>query len=70
MKFRCEVEVLEFIKHPDEINDAWPSSGRRRYHLSERNSSHPITVVVTCVGAFVITILLPWLMVGSSGVIE
>lgn len=69
VKFRCEVEVLEFIKDPEENNTRW-SGGRRRYQLRERTASHPIVVVATCLGAIVITVLLPWLMIDSSVAIE
>lgn len=72
VKFRCEVEVLEFVKDdPEEDNnDCWPS-GRRRYQLRDGGTaSHPIVVVATCLGAIVITVLLPWLMVGSNVAIE
>lgn len=69
VKFRYEVEVLEFIKDPDEEKTCW-ASGRRRYHFKERTASHPIVVVATCVGAIVITVLLPWLMIGSNVAIE
>lgn len=65
VKFRCEVEVLEFIKDPEEYNNSW-SNSRRRYHLRERTASHPVVVVATCVGAIVITVLLPWLMIESN----
>lgn len=61
--------MLEFIKDPDEDDDCW-SSGRRRYHTKERTASHPIVVMATCVGAIVITVLLPWLMIGSNVAIE
>lgn len=69
VKFRCEVEVLEFIKDPEENdNKCWNT--RRRYHFKDGTTSHPIVVVATCVGAIVITVLLPWLMIGSNVAIE
>lgn len=61
--------MLEFIKDPDEDGDCW-ASGRRRYHTKERTASHPIVVMATCIGAIVITVLLPWLMIGSNVAIE
>lgn len=62
--------MLEFIKDPEEENDCWPNE-RRRYHMKHRTaSSHPIVAVATCVGAIVITVLLPWLMIGSNVAIE
>ncbi|CRK88004.1 CLUMA_CG001790, isoform A [Clunio marinus] len=70
VKFRCEVEVLEFIKDPEENNEYWARRRRRRYHQNEGAASHPIIVVITCVGAIVITVLLPWFMIGSNVVID
>lgn len=61
--------MLEFIKDPEEDNGCWPNE-RRRHHMRERTASHPIVVVATCVGAIVITVLLPWLMIGSNVAIE
>jgi hypothetical protein len=68
VKFRCEVEVLEFIKDPEERSNCL-AHGRRRYHYKDGSASHPIVVVATCVGAIVITVLLPWFMIGSSSVV-
>ena len=68
VKFRCEVEVLEFIKDPEENKNCWPS-GRRRYQF-KKHSSHPIVVVATCLCAIIITVLLPWLMIGSNVAME
>jgi hypothetical protein len=69
VKFRCEVEVLEFVKDPEEDNDCWPN-GRRRYQHRDGTASHPIMVVATVLAALGITVLLPWLMVGSNVMIE
>lgn len=69
VKFRCEVEVLEFVKDPDEDNERWPN-GRRRYQQRDETASHPLIVIGTCLAAIGITVLLPWLMVGSNVVME
>ncbi|KAG5670937.1 hypothetical protein PVAND_001166 [Polypedilum vanderplanki] len=59
VKFRCEVEVLEFVRDPDELK-----------FMMERDyvedSSHPLVVIVTCVFAIAITVFLPWILMGSS----
>lgn len=66
VKFRCEVQVLEFERDPFEYNN-WPR-GQRRCYGDE--TSNPIVVIATCLGAMLITILLPWFMVGESKIVE
>lgn len=63
VKFRCEVEVLEFERDPEEL-----LMPRYDYHHSFRDqrSSHPIVVISTCICAIAVTVLLPWLMIGSN----
>jgi hypothetical protein len=67
VKFRCEVQVLEFERDPYEYNN-WPRGGQRRCYGDD--TSNPIVVIATCVGAIVITILLPWFMAGESKIVE
>jgi hypothetical protein len=63
VKFRCEVEVLEFVRDPDEL----------KFMLTRdyvENSSHPLVVIATCVFAIAVTVFLPWVLMGSTSVIQ
>lgn len=58
VKFRCEVEVLEFVRSPEEM----------KFMMAEEcvgSSSHPFVVVVTCVCAIFITIVFPWVFMSG-----
>lgn len=67
VKFRCEVEVLEFERDPEEL-----LMSKRDFHHSfrDQDTSHPIVVISTCICAIAVTVLLPWLMIGSNEPIE
>ena len=67
VKFRCEVEVLEFVRDPEEerfISKDFDLS------FSDQTASHPIVVISTCICAIAVTVILPWLMIGSNEAIE
>jgi hypothetical protein len=68
VKFCCDVEVLEFTRDPEEIR----FTSKDDFHLSftDQTASHPIVVISTCICAIAVTVLLPWLMVGSNQPIE
>lgn len=59
VRFRCEVEVLEYVKDPVEdqqINDE--ETFKRKTNL--------IIVCATCAAALAVTVVLPWILIGSS----
>lgn len=59
VRFRYEVEVLEYEKDPSE-------------HMIEHSDGHVrsssvVLVAGTCMVAIAITVLLPWLLIGGVG---
>lgn len=58
VKFRCDVEVLEYIKDPNEHLIT--------YENNKTKNSNMIMVCATCVAAIAVTVILPWLLIGSS----
>lgn len=68
VKFRCEVEVLEFERDPEE--ELWLTKKDFNYSFLDQSSSNPIVVISTCICAIAVTVLLPWLMVGVNEPIE
>lgn len=61
VKFRCDVEVLEYVKDPDE----------HKIHYNSTNSTadrltNAAVVCATCVAAIAVTVLLPWFLIGSN----
>ena len=68
VKFRCEVEVLEFERDPEE--ELWLSKNDFNHSYIDQPTSHPIVVISTCICAIAVTVLLPWLMVGANEPIE
>lgn len=64
VKFRCEVEVLEFERDPEE--ELWMSKREFGHSFQDQQASHPIVVISTCICAIAVTVLLPWLMIGSN----
>ncbi|XP_055677906.1 uncharacterized protein LOC129786738 [Lutzomyia longipalpis] len=55
VRFRCDVEVLEYVKDPAEHED------------EDRNKKfHAVVVCATCVAALAVTVILPWFLIGSS----
>lgn len=68
VKFRCEVEVLEFVRDPEE--ELFMAKNEFKHSFSDQHASHPIVVISTCICAIAVTVLLPWLMVGSNEPID
>jgi hypothetical protein len=68
VSFRCDVEVLEFVRDPEE--ELWMSKVEIRHSFTDQQTSHPIVVISTCICAIAVTVLLPWLMIGSNQPIE
>lgn len=58
VKFRCEVEVLEYVKDP--IED------QHTYDNDTLNKTSLLVVCVTCAAALAVTVVLPWYLMGSS----
>lgn len=61
VKFRCEVEVLEFVRSPEEMRFM-----KAREYVE--NASHPITVVMTCILALCVTVVIPWVFMSTGGI--
>lgn len=64
VKFRYDVEVLEFTKDPCEDQLLITDS-----ELKEKNDHHlsnMIVVCATCVAAIAVTVVLPWFLIGST----
>lgn len=59
VKFRCEVEVLEFVRSPEELRFMM----KREY---VDNASHPLVVVATCLFAIAVTIVVPWVFMSTG----
>lgn len=64
VKFKNDVEVLEFEREPDE--EILLSRGQFSHIFGERRQTNPIMVVSTIACAFAITVLLPWLIISSN----
>lgn len=59
MKFRCEVEVLEFVRSPEEMKFMMTKK-----HVE--NASHPLVVIATCVFAIAVTVVIPWMFMSTG----
>lgn len=68
VKFRCEVQVLEFERDPEE--ERFTSKLDHNLSFTDQTASHPIVVISTCICAIAVTVLLPWLMIGSNEPID
>lgn len=68
VKFRCEVEVCEFERDPEE--EKWLAKREFNHSFQDHQTSHPIIVISTCICAIAVTVLLPWLMIGSNEPID
>lgn len=75
VKFRCDVEVKEYITDPNEhrmdyMDDAYDAqrngSGARQQPTFEEQVSYSLVVCATCVAAVAVTVFLPWLLIGST----
>uniref|UniRef100_A0A182X3J6 Protein with signal anchor n=1 Tax=Anopheles quadriannulatus TaxID=34691 RepID=A0A182X3J6_ANOQN len=69
VKFRYDVEVLEFTKDPYEdqllITDSELSRAKQQQQQASA-VSNMIVVCVTCVAAIAVTVVLPWFLIGSA----
>jgi hypothetical protein len=69
VKFRCEVEVLEFVRDPEE--ELLGSRSEIYYSYRDcQTSSNPIIVISTCIAALAVTVLLPWMIIATNEPIE
>lgn len=64
VKFRCEVEVCEFVRGEGEDELILVNGDLNNTFRNE--ISHPIVVCATCICAIAVTVLLPWFLIGSS----
>lgn len=64
MKFRYDVEVLEFTKHPDE--DQLLITDSELKEKNERHLANMVVVCATCVAAIAVTVVLPWFLIGTA----
>lgn len=65
VKFRYDVEIVEFIKDPAE-HEQILVNGNLQNTFKNDPISHPIIVCATCICAIAVTILIPWFLIGSS----
>lgn len=65
VKFRCEVEVLEYEKDPAEHDSLILVNGDLS-NTFKSQMNHPIIVCATCIAALAVTVFLPWFLIGSS----
>uniref|UniRef100_A0A2M4ALE9 Protein with signal anchor n=1 Tax=Anopheles triannulatus TaxID=58253 RepID=A0A2M4ALE9_9DIPT len=67
VKFRYDVEVLEFTKDPYEDQLLITDSELNRTKQDQANAvSNIIVVCATCVAALAVTVVLPWFLIGSA----
>uniref|UniRef100_A0A182PZC4 Uncharacterized protein n=1 Tax=Anopheles farauti TaxID=69004 RepID=A0A182PZC4_9DIPT len=68
VKFRYDVEVLEFTKDPyeDQLLITDSELNRAKHHHQAGVVSNMIVVCVTCVAAIAVTVVLPWFLIGSA----
>uniref|UniRef100_A0AAG5D800 Protein with signal anchor n=1 Tax=Anopheles atroparvus TaxID=41427 RepID=A0AAG5D800_ANOAO len=67
VKFRCDVEVLEFTKDPYEDQLLITDSDLHRAKHDEAGAlSNMLVVCATCVAAIAVTVVLPWFLIGSA----
>lgn len=62
IRFRLDVEVLEFEKHPHEDYDFHHDNG-----LTIGNISSTILLCATCVAAVAVSVFLPWYLMEKAG---
>lgn len=62
VKFRCDVEVLEYEKDPDEHKNHYDSFNK----TAADRLTNVAVVCATCIGAIAVTVFLPWLLIGSN----
>ncbi|XP_005182075.1 uncharacterized protein LOC101891004 [Musca domestica] len=61
IRFRFDVEVLEFEKHPHEDMDHHESG------ISLSNISSTVVMCATCVAAVAVSVFLPWYLMEKVG---
>ncbi|XP_049544977.1 uncharacterized protein LOC125956808 isoform X3 [Anopheles darlingi] len=67
VKFRYDVEVLEFTKDPYEDQLLITDSELNRTKQNQANAvSNILVVCATCVAALAVTVVLPWFLIGSA----
>ncbi|XP_052872417.1 uncharacterized protein LOC128277870 [Anopheles cruzii] len=67
VKFRYDVEVLEFTKDPYEDQLLITDSELNRAKQDQAGAlSNMIVVCATCVAAIAVTVVLPWFLIGSA----
>lgn len=72
VKFRCDVEVKEYITDPNEhrmdyMDESYESQrGTAAQPTFEEQVSYSLVVCATCVAAVAVTVFLPWLLIGST----
>lgn len=68
VKFRCEVEVLEFERDAEE--EIWLAKNDINKSFLAQQTSHPVVVISTCICVIAVTVLLPWLISDVNNHIE
>lgn len=61
VKFRCDVEVLEYVKDPNEHLIDYCSNNKDNFHNDRLTNA--ILVGATCVAAIAVTVFLPWFLI-------
>lgn len=65
VKFRYDVEIVEFIKDPAE-DELILVNGDLNNTFKNDPIPHPIIVCATCICAIAVTFLVPWFLIGST----
>lgn len=66
VKFRYDVEVLEFTKDPCEDQLLITDSELKDKSDHHHQLSNMLVVCATCVAAIAVTVVLPWFLIGSA----
>ncbi|KAG5670935.1 hypothetical protein PVAND_001164 [Polypedilum vanderplanki] len=64
VKFRCEVEVLEYIKDPAENDSLILVNGDLSPFKNHMN--HHLIISATFFAAIAVSVILPWFLIGGS----
>ncbi|XP_063705021.1 uncharacterized protein LOC134834327 [Culicoides brevitarsis] len=59
VKFRCDVEILEYVKDPRE-DQFFPETHE------DNKIANILVIAATCMAAVCATVVIPWLLIGSS----
>ncbi|XP_029725896.1 uncharacterized protein LOC109419676 [Aedes albopictus] len=65
VKFRYDVEVLEFTKDPCE-DQLLITDSEMKDKTDHHQLSNMLVVCATCVAAIAVTVVLPWFLIGSA----